>query len=78
MSSIRSASFDGHYIPCAFDLANTNTSFTHNMGRVPLEAFVMLPDTTAAVIYRGTTAWTTTTITLKSSVANVAVRLFLV
>lgn len=76
--STKAPSFAAHMLRAGFTTANTDTSFTHQLGRVPLAAFVIAPDSKATVIYKGTVAWTSTTINLRSSVANVGVRLLLV
>lgn len=48
-------------------VANTETIFNHNLGRVPVGYIVVKLDK-AATIYSGTTAWTSSTISLKSDV----------
>jgi hypothetical protein len=57
-----------------FTLANTEYSFTHNLGRVPSIALPLITTNLAAVaatIYKGPTAWTTSLIYLKSTLAAV-------
>lgn len=71
--STKSPGFDAHLIRAAFTAANADTSVAHNLGRIPLAAFVVMPDSRAAVIYKGSVAWTSTTLNLRSSVANVGV-----
>ena len=71
MSSTKSPSFAAHLQRVAFTTANADTSFTHNLERTPLAAFVLMVDTKATRIYKGTVAWDSTTISLKSSIANV-------
>ena len=56
--------------------ANTETSVAHNLGRVPLGAFVGLPDI-SATIYAGTSAWTSTAVFFRSTAATTTVRLLL-
>ena len=56
--------------------ANTEFSITHTMGAVPIGYLVTNIDK-GAVIYDSGTAWTTTQIHLKSTVANCAVTVFL-
>lgn len=51
--------------------ANTEDAVAHALGRVPLAIFAAIPDK-AAAIYDSGTAWTDTTIYVKSSVASVA------
>ena len=56
--------------------ANTETSVAHNLGRIPLGAFVGLPDI-SATIYAGTTAWSSTLVYFRSTAATTTVRLLL-
>lgn len=56
--------------------ANTEDAIPHTLGRVPLGALVSLPDK-AAILYRGSTTWTTTTVYFKTSVATVAWKVML-
>ena len=51
--------------------ANTEDTIAHLLGRVPVGVLASLPDK-AAVLYKGTTAWTSTNIYVKTSVATVA------
>jgi hypothetical protein len=78
MSSAKSPSFDAHLQRVAFTTANADTSFTHSLERAPLAAFMLMVDTKATRIYKGTVAWTDTTISLKSSIANVGGMVMLV
>lgn len=55
--------------------ANTAFSLTHNLGRIPVGFIVVYADL-ATSIYDGGVAWTSTTISLKSSTANVHLRVF--
>jgi hypothetical protein len=55
--------------------ANVAFSLTHNLGRVPVGFLVVYTDK-ATSIYDGGVAWTVTTISLKSSTANVLLRVF--
>lgn len=54
--------------------ANTEDTVPHTLGRVPFGFLASCPDK-AAVIYNGTTAWTTSNIYVKTSVATVAWKL---
>ena len=74
----RSLSFNVSIVTAAFTTADTNTSITHDLARVPLAAFVVGPDGATTSIYKGSATWTTTTISLKSSMANRAVTILLV
>ena len=63
-------------------VADTEFSVTYDFGegananRTAQEAFVMWQDRSAR-IYRGPTAWNSTTIFLRASVASVAMRLYI-
>jgi hypothetical protein len=57
--------------------ANTTFSVTHVLGRVPI-GFHVMRNNTAGVVYDSGTAWTSTTMSLKCSVAHAALTLFLV
>ena len=52
--------------------ANTEDTVAHALGRTPVDVWVGTPDK-SAVIYRGTTTWTSTNIYLKASAATVTV-----
>lgn len=56
--------------------ANTNFSVTHTLGATPV-GYLVTKISNAGVIYLGTDAWTSTTISLKSSAANSAVTIFI-
>ena len=56
--------------------ADTEFSVAHTVGAVPVGYLVIKVDN-AGVIYDSGTAWTSTTVYLKSSAANSAVTLFL-
>jgi hypothetical protein len=49
--------------------ANTIETITHGLGRVPLGLLASIPDR-AAILYDGGAVWTTTTVSLKSSVGS--------
>lgn len=60
-------------------VANTESTFTHNMGSIPIGYIVLWQDK-AGSLYQGPTtgtAWTSTAISLKCSVASVTFLLFL-
>lgn len=76
--SAKSPSFDTHILRCGFATANADTSFNHNLGRTPQAVFVVSPGGSATVIYKGSVAWTDTTINLRSSLANSGVTVMLV
>ncbi len=57
--------------------ANTNFTVTHNLSRIPVGYWVMKKDR-AVDVYTGTVAATATQLTLKASVANAAVTLFVI
>ena len=60
-------------------IANTESTFTHNMGAVPVAYMVMGQDKAGNLYQLSSTgtAWTTSTISLKCSVASVTFKLFL-
>lgn len=49
---------------------DTETAYTHNLGIVPIGYLVFKRDK-AGVIYSGSTAWTTSQLTLRSNLASV-------
>ena len=55
-------------------VANTEDTVAHNLGRIPVELWIGLPDKSAE-IYKGTTAFTKDNIFLKASAATVTVNL---
>lgn len=57
-------------------VAGTEDTIAHSLGKVPHHYIVTSVDK-AAVIYRGTTAFTSTNVYLKSSVATTAVKIIL-
>mgnify|MGYP001610293213 CR=1 FL=1 len=57
-------------------VANTEDTVAHNLSRVPLGLWVSVPDV-SAVIYKGTTIWTSTNVFLRASAATVTVDLLL-
>jgi len=56
--------------------ANTEDAIPHTLGRIPLGAIISVPDK-AAILYRGSTVWTATTVYFKTSVATVAWKVLL-
>lgn len=60
-------------------IANTETTFTHNMGSIPVGYLVIGQDKAGSLFQLAATgtAWTATTISLKCSVATVTFNLFL-
>lgn len=76
-SGRRALNIDGvwvHYV--SNGTANTEDTVSHNLQRTPSGIWVSVPDKNA-VIYRGTTAWTSTQVFLKASAATVTVDIFL-
>jgi hypothetical protein len=57
--------------------ADTEFSISHQLGTVPI-GFLVLNIDAGGVVYDSGTAWTDTTIYLKCSAANAAVKLFLI
>ena len=65
----RSTSFNADIVRTYFPAADTEITVTHGLNRVPLAAFVI--DLSAnSRVYKGTTAWTTTSIFLRASAAS--------
>ncbi len=60
-------------------VANTESTFTHNMGSIPVGYLVIGQDKAGSLYQLATTgtAWTNSTISLKCSVATVTFKLFL-
>lgn len=58
-------------------VADTDFTVTHNLGRIPV-GFLLVAADKAAVVYRGTVAWTSTQMTLKASQASTVLRLFVI
>lgn len=57
--------------------ADTNFTVVHNMLRIPV-GVILMSQSKAGVIYKGSVAWSTTTITLKCNVANDSIVIFIV
>lgn len=57
-------------------IANTEDLITHNLGLIPVGILVVNQDKSASW-YAGTTAWNTTTLSLKWSAASVTARIFI-
>lgn len=55
---------------------DTETSFSHTLGAVPV-GYIVLSKDKAGVIYDGTTSWTSSAIYLRSNVASVTAKVFL-
>lgn len=67
---------DGAWATVTFASANTDTTITHNLGRVPV-GYHVVSKSASTDVFNGVAAWTTTQITLQSSVAGVTVKLFI-
>ena len=57
--------------------ADTEFTVTHTLSRVPLEAFTIWKSL-GMIVYRGTTAWTSTTIYLRSGTVSATFRIWLI
>ena len=75
MASVKIGSLDAHAMGFTIATVDTDTSFTHDLGRTPVEAFVIRKSANAN-IYRGSVAWTSTTINLRAS-AGVSGRVYI-
>lgn len=79
-SGNRGENIDGTFLTIVTNaVANTETTFTHNMGSIPVGYFVLGQDKAGSLYQLAATgtAWTTTTLSLKCSVASVTFNLFL-
>ena len=56
--------------------ADTETSFAHTLGSTPI-GYIVIGRDKGAVIYDGSTSWTSTAIYLRSNIVSVAAKLFL-
>ena len=75
MASVKIGSLDAHAMGFSIGAVDTDTSFDHSLGRTPVEAFVVRKSSNANV-YRGSVAWTSTTINLRAS-AGVSGRVYI-
>lgn len=57
-------------------VANTESAFTHNLGRVP-RGYIIYGQNKAGRFYDGSTAWTSSKIYLKCDVAGVTFKAFI-
>ncbi len=57
-------------------VVGTETAVTHTLGRVPSDFFPGSQDK-AGTIYKGTTAWTSTSIYIRGSVASITAKLYI-
>jgi hypothetical protein len=65
----QSPSFDAFTVSGGNDAADADVSLSHNLGRIPVEAFTVYVSRAAAV-YRGSVAWTSTTISVRVGLAR--------
>ena len=66
-----SDNFDAKNVSAVFSAANTDTSVSHGLGRVP-SGYIVTSISASMVVYTGTAAWTSSTISLKASAAGTA------
>ena len=57
-------------------VANTESAITHTLGRVPSD-FIVGSQDKAGTIYKGSSAWTATTIYIKGSAASITAKLYI-
>lgn len=57
-------------------VAGTETAVAHTLGRIPTDFLVGSQDK-AGTIYKGTTAWTATTIYIRGSVASITANIYI-
>lgn len=68
---------DGVYVDGVTNVTpDTETLYSHILNRVPIGFLVMMRDK-AGTIYKGSTAWTNTQISLKSDVASIAFKILI-
>lgn len=74
----RTAQFSADYLVFATGTtADTDFSVTHDLGRTPVELFV-LSRSEATRVYRGSVAWSSTAISLRANVVGVLIGALLV
>ncbi len=64
--------FNAKEITVNFAVANTDTTTAHGLGRVPSRYIVTSSTTALSAVYNGTSANTSSTITLRSSAVGIA------
>lgn len=57
--------------------ADTEFALTHNLNRVP-EGWILVSIDKAGIVYKSTTAWTTTQIFLKCNVASATIKVYVI
>jgi len=57
-------------------VADTEDAVSHTLSRVPI-GFLVFSASKAGILYKGSTAWTSTSIFLKCSAASTVVRIFI-
>ena len=76
-STDRGENIHGEFLDIATNATpDTEDAFSHTLGSVPI-GYIVIGRDKGAVIYDGTTAWTATDIYLRSNVATVAAKIFL-
>ena len=66
-----SDNFDARIVSATFAAANTDLSVGHSLGRAP-SGYVVLSLSASMIVYTGASAWTSSTVSLKSSAAGTA------
>ncbi len=72
--SDKSKSLDAHIVNTVVNAVET--TIPHNLGRVPVEAFVIHSQGNP-IIHRGTTAWDSSSIYVRAASVSVGVRLLI-
>lgn len=67
---------DGQMVSATFGAANTDLTIIHNLGAIPV-GYLVFRNSNGGVIYDGSVAFTKTTITLRSTVANTVALIFI-
>ena len=68
--------FDAQIITVTLTTANTEQTVSHSLKRVP-NGYIVLSNDKAAIIYDGTSSWTSSAIYIRSSVNSTTVKLLI-
>ncbi len=68
--------FDAQIVTVTLTAADTEQAVSHTLKRVPT-GYIVLSNDKAAIIYDGTTSWTSSTIYIRSNVDNTTVKIII-
>jgi len=68
---------NGSWVSVTFASANTDTTITHNLGRIPV-GYIVMTKSQACDVYTGSVSATKSQITLRGTVAGTTVTLFII